>query len=1054
VNTLFANRYLLHDQLGAGGMGSVHRATDRLTNKTVALKRVRLTPNALDPTSQDSHDVRLAIAREFRTLAGLRHPNIMAVLDYGFEIHAETGTEARHPYFTMDLLTDAKPIDQIGKQKSVEGKIGLLVQMLQALAYLHRRGVIHRDLKPANVLVTPEGVVKVLDFGLALESYGSSSNATEMAAGTLNYMSPELFNDTPATVASDLYAVGVIACELFLGRHPYIVKTMAQLLNAILNQQPDLSGLDHDIAPVVARLLDKNPQNRYSSADAVIQAFCQAVSLPTPTESATMREGFLQAAKFVGRDVELRQLRHALSQIMNPTEPHGSAWLIGGESGVGKSRLVDELRIRAMVEGALVLRGQAVVDGGLPYQLWRDPVRRLALSAKLDPFEIAVLKEIVPDLDELCGVEIPNLPTLEGQAQQERLIGTLVAVFKRQTAPIVLILEDLQWAQEGITPLQILLNHLGDLPMLIIGNYRDDEAPALPQTVSQMNLLRLGRLDANTIRDLSVAMLGENGKNPQILQLIERETEGNTFFIVEVMRVLAEEAGSLSRVGQEALPRSVFAGGVEQVIQRRLSRAPQDEISQRLLKIAAIEGRQLDLEVLYQIVLKWRAEGLSAQATDVDHWLTACTNAAILDSADGEFRFSHDKLREHLLDHLPNDERRRLAEILAIAIETVYPDDTSRATPLTEFWYQARDYQRAGRYAVIATHQLNRAGNYRQVVMMSERLLKRSIRQTDRVTLLRSLAIAYASLGDFERADICYAESATSAQAASDQPALARALLGQVSTSMQLRRTGLMQVYLDQAFTIYQQLGDKQGIANVWLQRAILAESRMDYIKAQEYAQLALERHLEIEDREGTGYDLMILGRAHLHQSQLQEAYAYTQEALGYARQSGAMRFVVQALCNLALILIEQGGDLLSQAHAYLAEAQTLAENSGDKPNLAWVYDLLAVLSLKEGNYTQAYAHFLTALNVAQATKITYKLLDILSDMAGYYVAIGDATFAAEIVGMSSSHPHLLEMTRVGSVAPLIAQLQGALSPQELAIAFERGRKQSIEAMVNHILGN
>ncbi|MCU0480972.1 MAG: protein kinase, partial [Anaerolineae bacterium] len=704
MNTLFANRYLLHDQLGAGGMGSVHRATDRLTNKTVALKRVRLTPNALDPTSQDSHDVRLAIAREFRTLAGLRHPNIVAVLDYGFESHIETGTDARHPYFTMDLLTDAKPIDQFGKSKSVEGKIGLLVQMLQALAYLHRRGVIHRDLKPANVLVTTDGVVKVLDFGLALEAYSSSTNAGEMAAGTLTYMSPELFNDTPATVESDLYAVGVIACELFLGRHPYIVKTMAQLLNAILNQQPDLNGLDHDIASVIARLLDKNPQNRYPSADAAIHALCSAVSLPTPTESATMREGFLQAAKFVGRDTEIRQLRNALGQMMKADLPTGSAWLIGGESGVGKSRLVDEVRIRAMVEGALVLRGQSVVDGGLPYQLWRDPMRRLALSADLDPAEIAILKEIVPDLDELCGADIPKLSPLEGQAQQERLIATLVGVFKRQKTPIVLILEDLQWAQEGITPLQNLLNHIENLPMLIIGNYRDDEAPNLPQALDNMTLLRLGRLDTDHIRALSVAMLGENGNNPQILSLIERETEGNTFFIVEVMRVLAEEAGSLSRVGQEALPRSVFAGGIEQVIQRRLSRAPQDEVSQRLLKIAAIEGRQLDLEVLYQIVLIWREQGLSAQATDVDHWLTACTNAAILDSADGEFRFSHDKLREYLLDHLPNDERKCLAEILATAIETVYPDDASRATPLTEYWYQARDYQKASQYGVIATN--------------------------------------------------------------------------------------------------------------------------------------------------------------------------------------------------------------------------------------------------------------------------------------------------------------------------------------------------------------
>jgi tetratricopeptide (TPR) repeat protein len=228
----------------------------------------------------------------------------------------------------------------------------------------------------------------------------------------------------------------------------------------------------------------------------------------------------------------------------------------------------------------------------------------------------------------------------------------------------------------------------------------------------------------------------------------------------------------------------------------------------------------------------------------------------------------------------------------------------------------------------------------------------------------------------------------------------------------------------------------------------------MDYIKAQEYAETALQRHLEIDDNEGSGYDLMILGRAHFHQSDLEKAYAYLQEALRYARQAGAMRFVVQALCNLALILIEQGGEHFAQAHEYLQEARTMTENSGDKPNAAWVYDLLAVLSLKQGNHTQSYAYFLTALKLAQATKITYKLLDILSDMAGYYVAIGDYQFAAEIIGLSTAHPHLLEMTRVGSIEPIITQLYDAISPQELAPAFAKGRNQSIEVLVNQILGH
>ena len=139
----------------------------------------------------------------------------------------------------------------------------------------------------------------------------------------------------------------------------------------------------------------------------------QAIGKPVPQESFVIRESYLQAAEFVGRQSEMAQLQAAMAAAQ---AGRGSSWLIGGESGVGKSRLLSELRIQALVEGAIVLRGQSVDSRGhLPYQLWRDVVRRLILTTRLTPLARGVLQTIVPDIAELLEQSVSPPPLLQGK---------------------------------------------------------------------------------------------------------------------------------------------------------------------------------------------------------------------------------------------------------------------------------------------------------------------------------------------------------------------------------------------------------------------------------------------------------------------------------------------------------------------------------------------------------------------------------------------------------------------------------------------------------------
>jgi serine/threonine protein kinase len=390
---LIGHRYQLLKKLGEGGMGVVYRAEDRLTGEIVALKRVR-------PPARDSLytqvEQREALAHEFQILAGLHYPRIITVLDFGFD------TDGR-PFFTMNLLRNPVTIRAAAAGLSLEGKARLLVETLQALAYLHRHGIVHRDLKPSNILIDSQGELRVLDFGLAEDAAAARSSV-----GTLAYMAPETILEEGTTEQSDLYALGVIAYELFADRHPFDTSSLSHLIFAILEHEPDPAALTipEPLRAVVLRLLQKAPEARYASATDVIAALQAAVGLP-PTEEAALQESVLQSARFVGRETELQQLTQALEEAFRG---NGSAWLIGGESGVGKTRLLAELRIHAKVRGAIVIDGPAHDLQGASHQLWGAVFRHLLLIAAVSDAQAGASARLCPVLSGSSGGQCQTNP--------------------------------------------------------------------------------------------------------------------------------------------------------------------------------------------------------------------------------------------------------------------------------------------------------------------------------------------------------------------------------------------------------------------------------------------------------------------------------------------------------------------------------------------------------------------------------------------------------------------------------------------------------------------
>ena len=260
--------YTILSPLGAGGMGEVYRAHDIKLGRDVALK---VLPQGL----ADDPERRARLLREARAAAALNHPNICTIHDVG---EAEG-----HVYIAMEVV-EGQPLNRRldpGPMPSEE-VVRYALQLADALAHAHDRGVVHRDLKSANVMVTPEGRVKVLDFGLARRLSGealveattrSHQTLTLPGAilGTLPYMAPEQLRGQPTDARSDVWALGVVLYEMAAGARPFVGQTGFELSSAIFHESPPPlpSRVPAPLQLVTARCLEKEPARRYQRATEV-----------------------------------------------------------------------------------------------------------------------------------------------------------------------------------------------------------------------------------------------------------------------------------------------------------------------------------------------------------------------------------------------------------------------------------------------------------------------------------------------------------------------------------------------------------------------------------------------------------------------------------------------------------------------------------------------------------------------------------------------------------------------------------------------------------------
>jgi len=603
--------YRVERLLGRGGMGLVFLAYDTRLHRRVALKVMDV--------AADRETSRTGLLREARSAAALNHSNICTIY--------EVGEASESAFIAMEYVEGRSLRNRLDEGPlSLDDVLRYARQAADALAFAHAHGVVHRDFKAANVIVTDAGRLKVIDFGLARRHDTMMASATTIAsavptgavAGTPYAMAPEQVRGDSSDARTDIWAFGILLYEMVSGAKPFIAATIPDLFSSILRDTP---GPLPNTVPVpfralIERCLEKDPERRVQRAEEV-RAGLDAIQASTfdgelgKTFPFTLVSG---RTRFVGREPERAELHRKLERAAGG---YGGLVLVAGEPGIGKTRLVEETLSHARQRGFLTLTGCCYETAGMPpyipyveiLEQWARAVPARALQETLGDAAPEVAK-LMPEVRRLFPDTPPSLE-LPPEQQRRYLFNRFLEFMERGCAarPLVLVLDDLQWADE---PTLLLLQHMAprlpQIPMLLLGTYRDVELDVERPFAATLELLTrqrlahrmvLKRLAEDDVREMLGALSGQAPPNA-LVRIINEETEGNPFFMEEVFHHLAEEGKLFDQHGRWRADLRIDTVDVPEsvrlVIGRRLGRLSEE--GRQVLTRAALVGRCVDLALL------------------------------------------------------------------------------------------------------------------------------------------------------------------------------------------------------------------------------------------------------------------------------------------------------------------------------------------------------------------------------------------------------------------------------------------------------------------------
>ncbi len=937
------SQYKIESTLGQGGMGVVYLATDNLLHRRAALKFL---PAEL---AQDP-EARRRFLNEGRAAATLNHPNAAVLY--------EVGTDGDDIFLAMEYVPGAtlRELIQNGPLSWNE-VVSASLEILDALREAHSHGIVHRDIKGVNIKRTPEGRVKVLDFGLAKITGGSTVTSSGSIVGTAAYMSPQQVVGQEVDGRTDLFSLGVVMYELLTGRLPFVGDQSVAMAHAILHEDPitirELAPeVPGDLEHIVFKAMMKNVQDRYQSAAEMAEDLTRFRDhdrmrrsgvheeldlVATNDVFSARRERFL--APMVGRERQTERMT-ALHREVRVGE--GAAVCVAGEAGIGKSRLVEEFCRTCRREGSRVLVASCLFGGGgSSYLPVADALRQYFALRGVD--SAPALQRFLFDRAPRLAGSVPVLSRFlrfafvtNGPTSEEELWEVLdqVIAFIAEERALVFVLEDLQWADEGTVRLfHFLARRVAGRRMLLVGTYRPEETIAEPggrphalQSVLQLlgreerfERIDLARLKREDVTEVLQRLYPGHAWGEEFGTLLFREAEGNPFFMVEILKLLTAEKvlakhGEVwtlaTSVDKISIPEKVY-----DVVMRRLSRLGARE--REILELGAVEG-----DVFHSGTI---LRGLGLERMPLLKTLQFLEQIHHLIHAAGpQYHFDHSKIREILYDSIPPELRIEYHTVVGQFLAESFGESEEHAGVIAHNLLQAGLKAEALPYLILSATAAARLFAHADAIHDFERaesLLHDLHPHHPPVERVRQMVDIRQRRGDEEYAAGRYRAALVSYEMALDLTRVAPDARREADI---VRAIGRMHYLLGHP-----------------------AEANKSYEEAiARYATLVEESRAS-GDASRLNTALRELGKLHFFKGDMETAERFLREAIEMAETRGDERLRAAALNNLSGIHYVRGD--LEEAFACHRICFSIRERLGDEAGLAQSHKNIGILHYRLG---------------------------------------------------------------------------------------------------------
>jgi predicted ATPase/tRNA A-37 threonylcarbamoyl transferase component Bud32 len=1055
------SHYKILGRLGAGAMGEVFRAEDTRLGRVVALKFLR---------SDLLHDDKARQRMEFeaRAAAILNHPHITTL----YEFNSEAG------FLSFEFVEGETLEDRLAQPMEPLHAVQTCLAICRGLAHAHGRNVVHRDLKPANVLMGKEGSVKLSDFGLAKVRDALAQATQEIAQGTPAYMAPERISGQGSDHRGDLFALGVLVYRALAGRLPWPGESLMEVLFAVLQHEPEplelvVPDLPPSLAEMVARLLDKEPDTRLGSANLaetyLLEAEAwlmlppekrvKAAPAPPPAAAAAPagvarvesvfkpaappRDGERTELPLIGREAELATMERLIAEMQ---AGNGRPVLVRGTAGAGKTRFVDEVARRHRKDRVLVLRGRCHQHGNRNFGALVDALEGFARGV-VDGGD-RYLADLTGDLEAIGGL----LPTLRmllddnpagGQPKtREELWFLLESLLKRiaETVPLVLVVDDLHWADEGTVALAWHLGrNIAGSRLMLLGMFRPEELvdPAgrtresgemvrgLAETPG-LEVIELTPLDEAGTTALVRAAFPDSPLAASLAPLIHRRAQGNPMFTTEIVRLISTPDPTAMNTDQSSdeTSKALLPRNIADVVARRLARLSNEE--REILDVAAVEGAVFHADVVAEATGMPRLKLLS-RLRDL-----ARTHDLIEPIAEG-YRFTQGLIREVLLRELPSDLRQECHSVVASYLLKGYADRSDYAGPISGHLYRAGRFGEALPYLWRAATEARRLFLYDRALVYLDRAItaqgESGAGDVRRTELLGARAAVLLKLGRPAEARAAAQEMlAEAAAAGSDHPDRPEAeeIVGEAAleegdydaaerhlsmafdsyqrdeaaatglprSQRKLASLSLRRGDFDTALTRYaaartrlEEGGDRQGVAEVRMELGALHARRGQFDAALADLEAALVEFRALGDRHGEARTLSHLLSLHRRQGRYDEALATGEAALSVAGRIGDRQGVANLQANIGNVHLATGD--IARAETAYAESRSRFKSIGDNRGEAQALVAMGNVRFLSGEYPAAADCYREALKPRERMKDRYGLANALDNLGVAEYRIG-----------------------------------------------------------------